>query len=353
MIVPFPLKGELWHVWVFSEEWVEKRGHLKYNTIAMSEIKNIHDKLFKNVFENVDNTRAFLRKVLPETLIKAIDFSKISIDFTDYVSKKFKEGHSDIIVKTLMINEKGKELQTDIYILVEHKSYKDEEIFIQLLLYMYLMWQKDLSEDKPLRVIIPLVFYHGKDEWDIPQSFVDQFAVSDEIKEFLLDFSYVLFDTKNWNFREEKNGGLRDNVFLLTAVTLMKSAFNEDFESIREIFKFWHDSGFNRERENMLFFLAYLSETKDIDPGKLKKILEESKINGGDIMPTLAQRLRDEGKEKWMNVGKEIGMIEGKEKWMNEEKLETARRMLNEDFTIEQIVKLTGLTEEEIRRLLH
>ncbi|MCX6579963.1 MAG: Rpn family recombination-promoting nuclease/putative transposase [Candidatus Aminicenantes bacterium] len=308
----------------------------------MSEIKNIHDKLFKNVFENVDNTRAFLRKILPETLIKAIDFSKISIDFTDYVSKKFKEGHSDIIVKTLMINEKGKELQTDIYILVEHKSYKDEEIFIQLLLYMYLMWQKDLSEDKPLRVIIPLVFYHGKDEWDIPQSFADQFPVSDEIKIFLLGFSYVLFDTKNWNFREEKNGGLRDNVFLLTAVTLMKSAFNEDFESIREIFKFWHESGFIRERENMLFFLAYLSETKDIDPGKLKKIFEESKINGGEIMPTLAERLREEGrnegKEKWMNEGR------------NEEKLETARRMLREDFTIEQIVKFTGLSEEQLKK---
>ncbi|MDQ1351290.1 MAG: hypothetical protein QG657_1592 [Acidobacteriota bacterium] len=335
------LKGELWLVWVFSEEWVEKRVHLKYNTIAMNEIKNIHDKLFKNVFENVDNTRAFLRKVLPETLIKVIDFSKIAIDPTNYVSQKFKEGFSDIIVKTVMINEEGKELETDIYILIEHKSYKDVEIFIQLLLYMYLMWQKDLAEGKPLRVIIPLVFYHGKDEWDIPKSFVDQFAVSDEIKKFLLDFSYVLFDTKNWNFREEKNGGLRDNVFLLTAVTLMKSAFNEDFESIREIFKFWHDSGFIRERENMLFFLAYLSETKDIDPGKLKNILEESKIDGGDLMQTLAQRLRDEGRYE----GRYEGIYEGK--------LETARRMLNEDFTIEQIVKLTGLTEEEIRRLLH
>jgi len=118
----------------------------------------------------------------------------------------------------------------------------------------------------------------------------------------------------------------------------MKSAFNEDFESIREIFKFWHESGFIRERENMLFFLAYLSETKDIDPGKLKKILEESKINGGDIMPTLAQRLRDEGKEKWMNEGR------------NEGKLETARRLLREDFTIEQIVKFTGLSEEQLKK---
>ncbi|HLP44931.1 MAG TPA: hypothetical protein VK469_03245 [Candidatus Kapabacteria bacterium] len=155
------------------------------------------------------------------------------------------------------------------------------------------------------------------------------------------------FTTKDWNFKAEKNGGLRDNVFLLTAVTLMKSAFNEDFDSIREIFKFWHESGFIREKENMLFFLAYLSETKDIDPEKLKKILEESKINGGDIMPTLAQRLRDEGKEKWMNEG----INEGRNEGIYEEKRQTARRMLREDFPIEQIVKITGLTEEEIRRL--
>jgi hypothetical protein len=38
--------------------------------------------------------------------------------------------------------------------------------------------------------------------------------------------------------------------------------------------------------------------------------LEESKINGGDIMPTLAQRLRDEGKEKWINVGRNEGRNE-------------------------------------------
>ncbi|MCU0289107.1 MAG: hypothetical protein MUF15_22280, partial [Acidobacteria bacterium] len=141
-------------------------------------------------------------------------------------------------------------------------------------------------------------------------------------------------------------GELRDNVFLLTAVTLMKCAFNEDFESVREIFKFWHEKGFIREKDNILFFLAYLSETKDIDPEKLKKILEESKINGGDIMPTLAERLREEGR----NEGKEKWMNEGKKKWIYEGKLDTARRMLREDFTIKQIAKFTGLSEEQLKK---
>ncbi|MCK4761531.1 MAG: hypothetical protein KAW12_04965, partial [Candidatus Aminicenantes bacterium] len=123
----------------------------------------------------------------------------------------------------------------------------------------------------------------------------------------------------------------------LTSLILMKSASNQDIEAIRGIFKFWYEKGFLKEKEKILFFLTYISETKDMAPEKLEKILKESEIEGGDIMPTLAQRLRDEGKEK--------GMKEGK--------TETARRMLNDDFSIESIVKYTGLTKKEINALMH
>ncbi len=95
----------------------------------------------------------------------------------------------------------------------------------------------------------------------------------------------------------------------------------------------------------ILFFLVYLSETRNIDPEKLKKILEDNKIYGGEIMQTLAQRFRDEGKAKWMN--------EGKKKWMNEGKREAARKMLNDGVSIENIVKYTGLREDEIKRLMN
>jgi predicted transposase/invertase (TIGR01784 family) len=101
--------------------------------------------------------------------------------------------------------------------------------------------------------------------------------------------------------------------------------------------KFWHEKGFTGEKDKILFFLTYISETKDIDPEELKKILEDTKIRGGDFMPTLAQRLRDEGKEQWMKEGK----------------LETARRMLNDSISVENVVKYTGLTEQEVRTLMH
>jgi predicted transposase/invertase (TIGR01784 family) len=68
--------------------------------------------------------------------------------------------------------------------------------------------------------------------------------------------------------------------------------------------------------------------------------LEESKVQGGDIMPTLAQRLRDEGKEKWMKEGK----LEGK--------IETAKELLKNGVDINMIAKATGFSREEIEKLV-
>ena len=62
-------------------------------------------------------------------------------------------------------------------------------------------------------------------------------------------------------------------------------------------------------------------------------MLDENKIDGGDIMQTLAQQLKREGKK--------------------EEKLETARRMLLDDFPIEKVIKYTGLTEKEVKALMN
>jgi predicted transposase/invertase (TIGR01784 family) len=250
-------------------------------------------------------------------------------------------------------DEEESELDTDIYILFEHKSYRDTEVFIQLLHYMYLVWQKDIDEKKSLRVIIPLVFYHGSEKWTVPRSFIEQFTVAKGIKKFLLDFRYVLFDTAKWNFKTEKNKALGHNVFLLSALALMKSAFNDDWEAIREIFKFWHEKGFTGNLEKMMLFLVYITETKDANPDTLNKLLKETKIDGGDIMPTLAQRWKDEGKKEWIAVGRQKGRKAGVKAGMKAERLKTAKRLLHKNLPIETIAECTDLTEKEVRSLLH
>jgi predicted transposase/invertase (TIGR01784 family) len=81
----------------------------------------------------------------------------------------------------------------------------------------------------------------------------------------------------------------------------------------------------------------YISEIRDVSLDRLKKALEESKIEGGDFMPSLAQRLRNEGKKQ------------GRE----QNTKEIAMKMLNDNVPVESIIKYTGLTEKQIKELMH
>ncbi len=274
----------------------------------MKTVDKIHDSFFKKVFSDLSNVKTFLEVAMPEALRREVDFQEMSLDPASYVSDEYKESFSDIVVKTRTTDEKA---PVDVYLLFEHKSYPDHKIFIQLLKYMYLMWKKDSDEAKPLRAIIPLVFYHGKKAWKIPTRFEKQFAVKGELKKFLLKFQYLLFDTSRWDWEEEKNKPLREDVFLLTSLLLMKSAYREDIDAIRRVLEFWSEKGFIKEREQVLFFLIYITQTQDISQENLAALLETSQIKGGEVMPTLAERWVKEGIQKGRQEGRQEGYILG------------------------------------------
>jgi len=315
-------------------------------------LENIHDKFFKKVFSNIENVRDFLYTSLPLDIQSSIALDNITIDPTSYISNEMKDNFCDIVVKTKLKGTGMPVPYVDIYMVMEHKSYYDKAIFVQLLKYMLLMWEKDIAEKKPLRIIIPLVFYHGKRKWDIPLQFIKQFKISDEIKKYLLNFEYILFDTNTENF--ENDPILKDNVFLLTALILMRSAFKKDWESVIKIFEFWKEKGFFPNTEELMGFLIYITATKDIKPEILIKYLEANK-EGGQIMATLAQRWVQEGKEEGLKEGLkegiEKGIEKGKEEGLKKGNLENAKKMLLKGFLISDIVDITGLKESEINNL--
>lgn len=81
------------------------------------------------------------------------------------------------------------------------------------------------------------------------------------------------------------------------------------------------------------FLLDFRYITHKIKLVQLTKMLEESKIYGGEIMETLAQQLKKEGKKEALK--------------------ETAKRMLLNDFSLEQVITATGLTEKEVKELMN
>ncbi len=129
----------------------------------MVSIDKIHSNFFTRVFSNVENVVTFLKVALPEELQRQLDLTGITLDPTSYVSEEYKPSFSDLVVKC---RTKAGNIPVDIYFLFEHKSYQDEGIFLQLLKYMYLMWQKDNGEKRLPRIIIPYVDLRRRDTGD-------------------------------------------------------------------------------------------------------------------------------------------------------------------------------------------
>jgi predicted transposase YdaD len=163
-----------------------------------TDIQQINDSFFHKIFDSPENARDFLEQVLPGKLKKQLDLSMIKIEDTKYVSNEFK---------------KGKKILVDIYFLLEHKSEGRLEVLIQVLKYMVFEWEKDYNNNKPPRLIIPVVFYHGAEEWKVPRSFAEQFDVDDEVKQYVLNYRYILFDTNPWDFRAESNKELKRKLY--------------------------------------------------------------------------------------------------------------------------------------------
>ncbi len=339
----------------------------------MGKLSRIHDSFFKKTFSNKDNIRDFLKISLDNELYKELNLNSIDIDSSNYIDDSLKEHLSDIVIKTKLNSKDDKtSIDSDIYILFEHKSYKDKKVLFQLLKYMYLMWESDTKSNKPLRVILPLIFYNGKNKWDIKRNFSEQFQVKDAIKKYLLDYEYIFYNTRDFDFNAQKNIKIKDNVFLLSSLMLMKSAFNSDIDSIINIFSFWKEKGLINDRENLKFFFTYIVATKEVKKEKLLKILEENKL-GGEEMPTLAREWIEEGKQiglmEGMQKGMQKGIREGKQegiqtgmqqgmqkgvqqgmiKGVQQGKTELILNMLNQGIKVEDVSKFTGLPIEEIK----
>ena len=80
---------------------------------------------------------------------------------TEKENKKHKKYYLDLSVDCQI-----KESKSKIYIIFEHKSYKDKLTLIQILSYCLVMWEKEINDNKKnLTPIIPFIFYHGKSKF--------------------------------------------------------------------------------------------------------------------------------------------------------------------------------------------
>ena len=102
-----------------------------------------------------------------------------------------------------------------------------------------------------------------------------------------------------------------------------------------------------------------MAESKNEEIEKAKKELEKLAMNPEDreLYELRLKAIRDEMNIRYSGYidGKADGMVEGEAKGKvagkNERNIEIAKKMLKKSMKIEDIIELTGLSQEEIEKL--
>lgn len=132
--------------------------------------KKIHhrnDKFVRAAFADADRAAAFFEKFLPAALIAELDFNTLNPLQESYIQGDLAEYFSDMIFE---INYKSRrEEKSNLVLLFEHKSAPDKHVMLQVGFYLFSHWFRSLNEKKPLRPIIPIIYYQGKKAWNAPE----------------------------------------------------------------------------------------------------------------------------------------------------------------------------------------
>ena len=191
-------------------------------------------------------------------------------------------------------------------------------------------------------MVIPVVLYHGKQEWSIPIHFFDTLDIPDELKEplrkYIPDFYYELL-----NLRDE-NTDVTYFSFALQAFlqTLKQVWFLSDKQTLTNLFK-------NH------FSLVYKQHTRAHEGKKLLdnlydyiiRSIDEYTIEYDYIVEIVVKYVSKESGDKIMTIAEALekkGREEGREKGREE----AAQRMLSKGYSIEDIQEITGLSKGKL-----
>ncbi|PNS00851.1 hypothetical protein X928_04150 [Petrotoga miotherma DSM 10691] len=248
-----------------------------------------------------------------------------------------------------------------IYILFEHKSYNDPRVLLQLLKYILRIWEEKYNtKTNKLPIIIPLVIYNGENKWNIETKLINLIEGIEELpeimKQYIPTYQYEIYDFSP----EEKLGivGLANLKAILQTTRVARVKTGKKFdEELRRAFEFLvgikDKKTFNELFESCMLYLMYTRD--DINIEKVEEVAKKVMDERGELIMTIAEKLKNEGMEKGKIEGEKELIIEILNQRFGEDfdkRLENKIRKANEE-TINQIKKnILSITLEELKDLV-
>ncbi len=281
--------------------------------MANLEIKNPHDKFFRELLGQPEVAADFLQQYLPPEVVAHLDLTRLELSHDSFIDADLQEHLSDLLYR---VGLRASDRAALLYFLFEHKSYSDEFVAFQLLRYKVRGWEQAQNEgQRPLPPIIPVVVYHGRAKWTAARRFSELIDLKEvpELKSYQADFTYHLCDLSAMSDDE-----IKGHAALRAGMSLLKYIFSEElWPRLAGLFALYKLLPEQSGLEYLRTALRYLSATtQQTEVPRVRQALAQAfPANEGGLMQTMAQAWIEEGFIKGRQEGRQEGVVRKDWSW--------------------------------------
>jgi predicted transposase/invertase (TIGR01784 family) len=243
---------------------------------------------------------ALLRERLPKAIAGLLAPGEPELWDGTFVDDELRESRTDRLYR-MELKEGG---PAYVYCLVEHKSAPDPRIGLQLLRYLVRIWERlDREADGrgTLPPVIPLVVYHGAQEWRSAQRFSGMVSADETIRPHLLDFPFGVVDLGRVD-----DELLSRNIHLRIGLLVLKHAVVEvaDEDRVEAVVKVLTELGRVSERFWEVAMRYIIGAYREMDRATLSNALKR-------VVPEKEQQMLSIAAQEWLAQGRAEGRAEG------------------------------------------
>ncbi|WP_312828825.1 Rpn family recombination-promoting nuclease/putative transposase [Pantoea anthophila] len=299
-----------------------------------------HDAMFRQFLTQPDVARDFMEIHLPAELREICDLSTLTLESGSFVEDDLRQYFSDVLYSL-----KTRAGDGYVHVLIEHQSTPDKHMAFRLMRYAVAAMQRHLEAGhKTLPLVIPVLFYAGKrSPYPFSTRWQDEFD-DPLLAEKLYSRAFPLVDVTIIPDEE-----IAEHRSMAALTLLQKHIRQRDLAELVDRLTPILLAGYLSSSQvvSLIHYILQAGETSDAQ--SFVRELAQRVPQHGDALMTIAQQLEQKGIEEGIQIGREKGHSEGE----RDATLKIARTMLQNGLDRDTVMKMTGLTDEELSQIRH
>jgi len=293
-----------------------------------------HDQFIRELLNHREAAAEFLTYALPHEVCTLLDLKRLSYSGNSYTSHELRELLCDVVLNVPLVSA---DQDTEVTILIEHKSFKDRMTSFQLLSYVAAGYQQQIKQGKKLKLIIPVVYYHGKQKWELP-AFSDFFQdLPVPLRRYIPGMEVDMMSIRNMS---------RDHIMAVTnamlrAALMVQKGAHERLFALEEYARVFNMLNVEKGGNFFISTIVYIFSVDYFNPQEFQKVTRHLDTRTKRKTMTLREHFIAEGIEKGIQKGKLEGSLQSR--------YEVARKLILRKMPLEEICELTDLTMEEVK----